>query len=445
MCGFFCGVLSMDTFTILAVLITLTAILTYFNHRWLKINPTIGVMVAGLSVAVFLVFLGVFDPDIPIKSTNWISNLNFQHLLLDGMLGFLLFAGSLQVDMRMLLRRKWQVGIYALVGVVGSAFLIALMLHPVSKMIGLNLAFMDCLLFGALISPTDPIAVLAILRKVGAPKDLETDITGESLFNDGIGVVMFLIVAKLMIGSDVGVATGIWLFGIEALGGIGIGLVLGLLCSRIIRSAEETSIQILITLAVASAGYFGAQKLHTSGPLAMVVSGIIIGNHENWLTRHSRIALDSFWDIIDKVGNAVLFMLVGLEVLVIAREALPELSKCILAGAVAVPIVLLGRAISLYPPVRLLGMITPTHKHTVRILTWGGLRGGLPLAMALCIPTAAQQISKMNRPQGEITDRAMLMMMTYFVVIFSIVVQGLTIKKVISRGLEKEAKTIKRK
>lgn len=430
----------MDTFAILAVLISLTAVLSYFNHRWLKINPTIGVMVAGLSVAMFLTILGVFDLRIPQMASDWISHLDFRHLLLDGMLGFLLFAGSLQVDMQMLRRRKWQVGIYALVGVLGSAFLIALVLHPVSEMIGLNLAFMDCLLFGALISPTDPIAVLAILRKVGAPKDLETDITGESLFNDGIGVVMFLIVARLMVGDNIGFAAGIWLFGIEALGGIGIGLVLGVICSRIIRSAEEPAIQILITLAVASAGYFAAQKLHTSGPLAMVVAGIIIGNHENWLTKHSRIALDSFWDIIDKLGNTMLFMLVGLEVLVVAREALPELSKCIIAGVVAIPIVLLARAISLYPPVRLLGIISPPHKHTVRILTWGGLRGGLPLAMALCIPTAADQISKMNRSQGQVTDRAMLMMMTYCVVIFSIVVQGLTIKKVISRGMEKEAR-----
>jgi len=433
----------MDTFAILAVLISLTAILSYFNHRWLKINPTIGVMLAGLSVAIFLMILGIFDSRITEMAADWMSHINFKRLLLDGMLGFLLFAASLQVDMRMLLRRKWQVGIYALVGVLGTAFLIALVLHPVSRMIGLNLAFMDCLLFGALISPTDPIAVLAILRKVGAPKDLETDITGESLFNDGIGVVMFIIIAKLMVGSNVGVLAAIGLFGIEALGGIGIGLVLGIVCSRIIRSAEEPSIQVLITLAVASAGYFGAQKLHTSGPLAMVVAGIIIGNRENWLTRHSRIALESFWDIIDKVGNTMLFMLVGLEVLVIAREALPELSKCILAGAVAIPIVLLARAISLYPPVRLLGMITPPHKHTVRILTWGGLRGGLPLAMALCIPTAAEQISEINRPNGQLTDRGMLMMMTYCVVIFSIVVQGLTIKKVISRGLEKEAQTIK--
>ncbi|MCK5114184.1 MAG: sodium:proton antiporter, partial [Phycisphaerae bacterium] len=351
----------MDTFTILAVLISLTAILTYCNHRWLKINQTIGVMVAGLSVAVFLVILGFFDSDIPKSSTDWMTHLNFQHLLLDGMLGFLLFAGSLQVDLKMLLKRKWQVGIYALVGVIGSAFIIAFILHPVSKMIGLQLSFMDCLLFGALISPTDPIAVLAILRKVGAPKDLETDITGESLFNDGIGVVMFIVVAKLMMGSDAGFGTAIGLFGIEALGGIGFGLLMGLVCSRIIRSAEEPSIQILVTLAVASAGYFVAQKLHMSGPLAMVVSGIIIGNHENWLTRHSRIALDSFWDIIDKVGNAMLFMLVGLEVLVITREALPELPTCLLAGAVAVPIVLLARAISLYPPVRLLGIIAPPH------------------------------------------------------------------------------------
>lgn len=427
----------------IGIIITITAFVSFINKRFFHLHPTIGVMLAGLVVALVLMIAGLFDPRFPATATQWMRGLQFNELVLNCMLGFLLFAGSLHVDMNMLKRRGWPIGVFALVGVIGTAFIIALVLHGLSAVFGLGLNFLHCLMFGALISPTDPIAVLAILRKVGAPKDLEIDITGESLFNDGIGVVMFLVVVKLMTGQNVSVPTVLGLFVFEAAGGIGLGLLYGYLGSRLIRAAGEARVGVLITLAIATGGFLLANALHASGALAMVVSGVMVGNHENWMNRHARVELDDFWEVVDEVGNAILFVLVGLEVLVVSGELRPEWWKCVLGGTLAIPIVLLARAGSLVIPLSVLRLRWRFHAHTLSILTWGGLRGGLPFAMALCIPSIADQVNRYHLTSDRVLDRALVLTMTYSVVAFSIIVQGLTIKPLIRHAMEKEKQQTK--
>jgi len=423
-----------------AVIITITAIVSYVNKRFFHLHPTIGVMLAGLALALGLMIAGVFDPRFPGVATDWMRNLQFNDLVLKCMLGFLLFAGSLHVDLKLLLERKWPIGVFALVGVVGTAFIIAGVLHGLSNLFGVGLGFLECLMFGALISPTDPIAVLAILRQVGAPKDLEIDITGESLFNDGIGVVMFLVVVRLLTGSHVGVANVLGLFALEALGGLGLGWIFGFIGSRLIRTVGDARVSVLITLTIASGGYLLAGALHVSGPLAMVVAGVMVGSHENWLHRPARAALDDFWELVDEVGNAILFVLVGLEVLVVSGELRPELWKCLVGAGIAIPLVLLARGGSLIVPLSLLRLRWRFHRNTLAILTWGGLRGGLPLAMALCIPSASEQIARYHTTAAQTLDRALILTMTYAVVAFSILVQGLTIKPMIRNAIAKEAR-----
>ncbi|MBN1942963.1 MAG: sodium:proton antiporter [Phycisphaerae bacterium] len=423
----------------IGVIITITAVVSFINKRFFRLHPTIGVMLAGLAVAVGVVVAGLFDPRIPDTARNWMNGLQFNELVLNCMLGFLLFSGSLHVDMNMLKQRGWPIGVFALAGVVGTAFIVAFALHALSNVFGLGLNFLHCLLFGALISPTDPIAVLAILKQVGAPKDLEIDVSGESLFNDGVGVVMFLVVVHLLTGQNVSVPGVIGLFVLEAAGGVGLGMVYGFLGSRLIRLAGEARVGVLITLTIASGGFLLANALHASGALAMVVAGVMVGNRENWLDSPSRLALDEFWEVIDEVGNAILFVLVGLEILVVRGEWLPERSSCLLAGALAIPVVLLARAGSLIVPLSLLRLKWKFHRNTLAIFTWGGLRGGLPFAMALCVPPASEQIAKYHASPDQILNRPMILTMTYFVVAFSIIVQGLTIKPLIRQSVEKES------
>jgi CPA1 family monovalent cation:H+ antiporter len=420
------------------IIITITAGIAFINRRFFHLHPTIGVMLMGLLVAMGLIVAGIFDPRFPATAQRWMEGLQFNELVLNCMLGFLLFSGSLHVDLRMLKKRGWPIGVFALTGVLGTAFIVAFALHALSDVFGLGLNFLHCLLFGALISPTDPIAVLAILRQVGAPKDLEIDISGESLFNDGIGVVMFLVVVHLLTGQNVSVPSVLGLFVVEAAGGIGLGMVYGFIGSRLVRAGGEARVSVLVTLAVASGGFLLANALHASGALAMVVAGVMVGNHENWMDRHTRKELDDFWEVVDEVGNAILFVLVGLEVLLVSSELRPEWWKCVLGGTIAIPIVLLARAGSLAIPLSLLRLRWKFHHNTLRILTWGGLRGGLPFAMALCIPSIADQVNRYHLTQDRILDRALVLTMTYSVVAFSILVQGLTIKPLIRRAMEKE-------
>jgi monovalent cation:H+ antiporter, CPA1 family len=424
----------MDGYQIIAIVIVLTTLLNTLNRRVLHLPPTIGMMLAGLLVSVGVVVVGRWIPDLPDHARAWVTSLDFNDLVLKGILGFLLFAGARKINLGRLMSRLWPISIFALGGVIFSAFIIAGALAWLSQWLGLGLSFLECLLFGAIISPTDPIAVLAILRQVGAPKNLEMDIEGESLFNDGIGVVMFIVVTQVMVSpGDVSVGTVLGLFGLEAAGGVALGFAFGFIASRMIRSNQDPRTQLLLTLCIATGGYQLADMLHASGPLAMVVSGIIVGNHEDWVEPICRAHLDSFWDLIDEVGNAVLFMLVGLELLLVGHEALPEWRTCVLAGGLAVPLVLGARWLALVGPMAAMKCKHAFDPGALTIMTWGGLRGGLPLAMALCIATPAVQMASEHIPRSQTVDRAMLLMMTYTVVVFSILVQGLTIKPLLRR------------
>ena len=409
----------MGTFEIIAVLITLAALLAYVNHRFLRMPQTIGLMLLSLAMALVLLAIGQIGGGVgraveQTATTVMREQIDFPAVLLHGMLSLLLFAGALHVRLDDLLASKWSISILATLGVVGSTFVVGGMVYGLSGVMGLGLAPVFCLLFGALISPTDPIAVMAILKKAGAPKTLETKIAGESLFNDGIGVVVFITVLGIATGThEATVGWVVQLFLAEVLGGIVLGLMLGYLAYRLLKSVDNYQVEILITLALSLGGYALAHAIGTSGPLAMVAAGLLIGNREHLaMSARTREHLGTFWELIDEILNAVLFVMIGLEVLVLTLNV-----TYLLAGAVAVPLVLLARLVTVGVPMRLLAIRRRFARRAIPILTWGGLRGGISVALALSLP------------QG--TARDVILTMTYVVVAFSICVQGLTIGKLV--------------
>jgi CPA1 family monovalent cation:H+ antiporter len=341
------------------------------------------------------------------------------------MLGFLLFAGALHIDLGDLARQKVAITVLATVGVVLSTVLIGGLTWILFAQLGIPVPFVYCLLFGALISPTDPIAVLALLKQLKAPKALEVTIAGESLFNDGVGVVLFLGLLEVTIGGHgFDPARLALLFLRESVGGTVFGLAAGYLVYRMLKSVDNYHVEILLSLALVSGGYALANALHLSGPIAMVVAGLIIGNHGRLFalsptTVHN---LDLFWELIEDVLNAVLFVLLGLEVLIVTFT-----SRFLAAGVLAVPIVLLARLGSAGLPVWLLRRRQPMERGTVRMLTWGGLRGALSVAMALSLPRQIEGVA--------VPERDIILVVTYVVVVFSILVQGLTIGPLARRWL----------
>jgi len=405
----------MSLFDIIAVLITLTALFSYINYCYLKLPTTIGVMLISLVMSVALILLKIVGLDFTTQAQLIISEIDFNQTLMQGMLSFLLFAGALHINLDDLAKQKWLISSLATVGVVFSTFIIGTLFWLLLIWVDINLAYIYCLLFGALISPTDPIAVLAILRTVGAPKSLETKITGESLFNDGVGVVVFILVASIAIGgNDVTAGSVITLFLEEVIGGVIYGLVLGFITYWMMKQVDNYQVEILLTLALVTGGYASAIALHISGPIAVVVAGLMIGNHGRLLAMSSvtQEHLDTFWELIDEILNAILFVLIGLEVLIL------NFSFNILGiGMLTILIVLLGRFISVGLPVTLLRYRQEFSPHVIKILTWGGLRGGISVALALSIPASP--------------EREIILSVTYCVVVFSILVQGLTIGKLI--------------
>jgi CPA1 family monovalent cation:H+ antiporter len=334
---------------------------------------------------------------------------------MQGMLSYLLFAGALHVNLADLKGQRWIVSILATVGVIISTTIVAILTWFLLGALGIKISFLYCLVFGALISPTDPIAVLSIMKKVGAPKSIETKISGESLFNDGVGVVVFLVLAGLAAGNtEINVQQISLLFVKEAIGGAVFGFALGYLGFLMLRSVDNYSVEILITLAMVSGGYALAIQLHVSGPIAVVVAGLIIGNHGRRLamTERTREHIDTFWHLVDEVLNAVLFVMIGLEVLVLTIT-----QDYLIAAICVIPIVLFARFISVGTPVLALRMFREFSPKIVRILTWAGIRGGISVALVLSLK------------QSE--TRNVLLTMTYAVVVFSILVQGLTISRLI--------------
>jgi len=407
----------MDILTIISVLISLSAVFSFINYRYFRLPRTIGLMLFALVLSIALIVIGRTGWDIREQATVLIQRIDFNRLLLQGMLGFLLFAGALHVEANELLQHKWIIFTLATAGTILSTCLVGVLAWQVFRMMGPAIPLTYCLLFGALISPTDPVAVLGILKELKVPKSIETQMAGEALFNDGVGVVLFIVLMRIAAG-DPGTSLGqsALLFAKEAFGGILIGLAIGWIAYQMLKRVDNYQVEVLITLGLVMGGYDLAHQLHTSGPLAIVAAGLLIGNHGRAfaMSETTRKNLDTFWELIDEILNAVLFILIGIEVLVL------EISfHYFLAGLAIIPLVLLVRLVSVGIPFGLLGQQLSYRKNAVKTLTWGGLRGGIAVALALSIPPGPH--------------RRVIIFITYMVVIFSIVVQGLTLKKMLKR------------
>jgi len=405
----------MKLFNILAVLITLSAVFSYLNHRFIKLPTTIGVMAISLLGSLGIAVLGPLGFSLDRDALRLINSIDFDETLLHGMLSFLLFAGALHIDLDRLARQKWIIGTLATAGTIGSTFIIGILAWLVLDRLDIGLPLIHCLLFGVLISPTDPIAVLGILKKAGVPESLETKICGESLFNDGVAVVVFLVLLQIAAGGhNITAGTVAWLFATETLGGIVYGLVIGAIAYAMLKSVDNYQVEVLITLALVAGGYALGDALHLSGPIATVVAGLLIGNHGRLLAMSDRTRshLDTFWELVDEVLNVVLFVLIGLEVLVLSWNY-----RYLVAGALLIPLLLLSRFVSVALPIVVMRRFRTFSPNVIKILTWGGLRGGISVALALSLPPGRH--------------RDIILPITYAVVVFSIIVQGLTVGKLV--------------
>jgi len=407
----------MDMVTLVSILLTLSAAFAYLNFRFVGLPTTIGVMFISLIFSMAALVLGKLGlVNAYSFAENLLSRIDFNETLMDGMLSFLLFAGALHVSTKDLVKIKWTIASLATFGVIISTFVVGSLTYFLLGFLGMEISYIYCLLFGALISPTDPIAVMSTLKSAGISKSLETKIAGESLFNDGVGVVVFVVLLGIANQPEQMSASHVLeIFVLEAIGGIIYGLLLGGIGIYLLKSVDNYQLEILITLALVMGGYTLALDLHTSGPIAVVVAGLMIGNHgrDHAMSETTRLRLDNFWELLDEILNVVLFVLIGMEVLILQFEG-----KYLIAGLLAIPLVLFSRLISVGTPISILRRVTtwPYSDHVVKILVWGGLRGGISVALALTLPAGP--------------ERNIFLVMTYIIVTFSIVVQGLTIGKV---------------
>ncbi|HDR1216861.1 TPA: sodium:proton antiporter [Pasteurella multocida] len=395
-----------------------------------KIQYTIAITATSIIVSVlFLIFGHLSWFKLDIIATQVMEQLDFKSFLLNGILGFLLFAGALGIKLPVLKNQKWEITVFALFSTLASTFIIGVLLYSVAYLIGLPIDLIYCILFGALISPTDPIAVLAIIKNLKAPKRLSMQVEGESLFNDGVGLVIFTTIFAVAFGGHAPTLAGITeLFLQEAVGGILFGLVIGFVAHLLISSTDDGSLEILLTLTIPTAGFMLANMLHVSGALAMVVAGILIGNwtRHTGFSKQSQLYLDHFWEMIDHFLNSLLFLLIGLALLLVDFGA-----QGFILLILAIPICLIGRYISVWMPFKVMQRFRSYNPYTLRILTWGGLRGGLSLAMALSIPKGMLYLEHIG-----MDVRDLLLVMTYAVVTFSILVQGSTIETMIKKSKE---------
>jgi len=406
---------------IIATCLVVTAMLAYLNHRFIGLPIAIGVMAAALLLSLAIVGLDVAGLDYGLLQyeESLLRSIDFSNVLMQGMLSLLLFAGAMHVDLSELRAYRWQVGALAVVSTLLSTLAVGYGTWLALPWVGLELPLIYCLLFGALISPTDPIAVMGILKTAGAPRNLELVIAGESLFNDGVGVVVFsLLLGMLAGGATPAAEQALHLLLREAGGGVLFGLVLGYITFRLLRSVDSYQVEVMLTLAAVTGGYALASRLHVSGPLAMVVVGLIVGNGGRKLamsdtTRHY---VDLFWELIDEILNAVLFVLIGMEVLLVTFTA-----NIFVAAAVAMVVTLLARALTVGMPVTLLPSVFKLPRGSGVVLTWGGLRGGISVALALSIPAGA--------------ERNIVLALTYCIVVFSVLGQGTTVGRVVRRTM----------
>jgi CPA1 family monovalent cation:H+ antiporter len=415
-----------DTFDFISILITLSAVLAWVNHRFLRLPPTIGVMVTSMIFSLALVGLGGLGLRASSSLAHALEGLDFSEVLLHGMLGTLLFAGALHLNLNDLREKRWSIALLATVGVLLSTVVVGLGALLLFRTVGLEIPTVYCFLFGALISPTDPIAVGAILRTAGIPDSLQVKIAGESLFNDGVGVVLFLLILEVATGSlghatemayaEQAVGDVVRLVAVEVGGGLLFGGAVGWLAYQMLVRVNNYQVEILVTLAIVTGGYALAEVLHVSGPLAMVVAGLLIGNQGRSFAMTPEVVehLDAFWELADELLNAILFVMIGLELLVVAFDA-----RMVVAGLAMIPLVLLARWVSVGLPLSVLRRFLMFSPHAVKILTWSGLRGGISVALALSLPAGH--------------TRDVLVTVTYVVVVFSIVVQGLTLGPVARR------------
>lgn len=439
----------LSLFEIAALLLVLSALLSWINRVWLKLPHTIGLLVMALLASFLVIGLHALVPGLQVYETltGAIGQIDFNETLMKGMLGFLLFAGALHVDFAKLRNAKWAIGSMATLGVVLSTFIVGTGFYFLAQLFGVDLPYIWALVFGALISPTDPVAVLSILKTVNMPKSLETKIAGESLFNDGVGVVVFTLVLAIaaagtgthalndgtlfagpIMASVPSAGIGVWdvveLFMVDAVGGAVLGLIAGWIGYTMMEKIDEAAIEILISLALVAGTYAVAYRIdilghHLSGPIAVVVAGLMIGNKGAAfaMSETTKSALFGFWEMVDEILNSVLFLLIGLELLVLGLS--PSYAGITL---LAIPLVLLARLTAVSVPMKALGTFRQFTKGAIPVLTWGGVRGGISVALALSLPDNEY--------------KPLILTATYGMVVFSIIVQGLTIKRVVSRAVD---------
>jgi CPA1 family monovalent cation:H+ antiporter len=409
----------MDYFLIASILVLLSAVFGYLNVRFLKLPNSIGLMLITILFTLAIFAISYFDNTLLNAEKYIITQIDFKTLLLDVMLGFLLFAGALHTNFEQLKVQRWPIFVFSTLGVVVSTFLVGTFMYLLLGFIQIEVAYIYCLVFGALISPTDPIAVLGILKKAGVPKILETKIVGESLFNDGVGVILFLTLFQMaaLSGESIEFSHVVTLLAKEVFGGILLGLFLGWLAYRFMKKIDDYQIEVIITLAVVMIGTVIAQKFHFSAPLAMVTSGLLIGTdrvREDAMSDETEQYVDKFWELLDILLNTVLFVLIGMEMLVLAYD-----SSYLLAGVLAVPIILISRFLSLLLPITFFKKKLDFVPNTNLVMTWGGLRGGISIALALSLT--------------DTMHRELFLFITYVVVVFSILGQGLTVETLVKK------------
>jgi CPA1 family monovalent cation:H+ antiporter len=407
----------MTIFVLLSILVSLAALFSLISSRVLRLPITVGVMLLSLCTSALLLAAGRVMPALHTTVAALMSRIDFTQLVLHGMLAFLLFAGALQLDLKQLAKEKLPVLVLSIFGTLLSTAIVAALLKLISLAVGLKVGLITCLLFGALISPTDPIAVLEMLRRVGASPSLETQLAGESLFNDGVGAVLFLTLLGLSAGGSRPTVFGFtWLLLIKAGGGIALGLALGYGVYRLLRLVDIYRIEVLLTIALTMGGYALADVLGLSAPLEAVAAGLVVGGRARSIAMSplTRDHVDKFWELADDTLNVILFLLLGLELLI-----MPWNREYVYAGLLAIPAVLLARWISVSASLGLVRIFRRPARGTVSILTWGGLRGALAIALALSLPAGAA--------------RNQVLAITYSVVIFSIVIQGLTMGRLLRR------------
>jgi CPA1 family monovalent cation:H+ antiporter len=406
----------MDLYYTLSVLVVVSALFSYINSRYLKLPPAIGIMLLAIISSVSILALDLVNPAFSQAFSARIATVDFPAVVMGAMLNFLLFAGAIHVSLQELHKQRLPILILSTLGVILSTFLVGSLMYVLLLQLRPGVPYIQCLVFGALISPTDPLAVMAVLRKVRISKQLEAKIAGESLFNDGVSVLMFAVLLQLAQGGDVDITFRniAGLFVQEMIGGLVIGLLLGYIGSQGIKRIHDYQVTVLITVAIVMGGYLVTRYLNISGPLTMAAAGLVIGNYGKATAMSStdKDYLDKFWEMIDEILNAMLFLIIGLELLLI-----PNIHQDWLIGCVAILIVLLSRYLSIRLPMWIIPNIGRFDSKTIAVLVWGGLRGGVSIALALTIDPHLNQ--------------NLFLSATYYVVVFSIAVQGLSIGKLL--------------